>query len=363
MVVMEIEALEALVSQGRFEDAEVRIMAYEDWRLRRHELSVGLLQRARAVLPGDPEASFHWARLAEVAAGNGDTALHLERQAQAIAYKANARRAVYDFTAASRLFEQARRRLSEEGITTPVVASDVDLLESSLARDLGNLERSEDLARRAVAVESAHGTEAESELRALISLSIPLLEGGQTPSARRLLQKALPRLASPSLRRLTLLNLCLCGIREESYRDARKCLTRLRQEARGDGLDAFTASRIRWVEARVSAGLGAVDEAVDCYRDLFEEFLSRHGPHDALLVALDWLRLAKDLGRDEDLAFLSQRLGDLARRAPEFHEATREAVALLVEIVVERAFTEQVYWQFEKYFWRTRRNPEQRIGM
>ena len=359
----ELQVLEALAREGSLPKALRRVAEYEDWRLKRPELAAALVARARAALPGDPLLSGRWATIAEAAARLGDSPLHRERQAQALAYQANALRVTSDFLGSARKYAEARALVKDTGFSSPTVGADMDLLESSLARDLGDLSRCEQLVRRSVTVQLSVGSADDNTLRAMIALSIPLLERGETPAAREILESTLPHLRDLSLRLLSLVNLCLCYVREEDYQRAFRELTRIRLESRDHSPDFFTSCRIRWVEARIASGLGAEEEALELFRGLFEEFLDRRAPYDGLLVALDWIRVASRLERSEDLSYVAQHLGELSRQADDLHEPAQEALRLLREALAQESFTEALYWQLESFFWQAAGRPELRIGM
>ena len=359
----EAALLEDLILAGRLKAAVQQVGSLSGWRLRRHELAAELIARARGVLPGSPERSEQWAILAEHAAKLGETTLHLERRAQAVAYRANARRALADLPRAAVLFRETRVLLLETGIVTAEVGADIDFLESSMARDSSQLSRAEELLQRAIVVQVAEGL-ATDAARSLISLSIPLLRRGDIGHAKALLHESLELLAGnsdSSLRMMALGNLCLCETRDENYSAAFQQLARLRLEARGNDLDAHTASRLQWTEARVTAGLGAKIEACELFREVFDAF-TKKSPYDAILVALDWARVAVAAGRVGDVQHISEYLLTLAEGTSGIHEAAREAVELLGEALVQKAFTDAVYWRFERYFWEAPIKPGNRIA-
>jgi len=91
-------------------------------------------------------------------------------------------------------------------------------------------------------------------------------------------------------------NLCLL----ERYREASEQLPQVREMAvqQGNALDLL---RVVWLEARLAAGEGRMEEAVAGFERVRQDFTARGLPYDAALVSLDLAALWLEAGRSREV--------------------------------------------------------------
>jgi tetratricopeptide (TPR) repeat protein len=94
--------------------------------------------------------------------------------------------------------------------------------------------------------------------------------------------------------------------------------------------------RLRWLEARIAAGLGRQDEAESILREVQSEFFERRMGYDAALVALELATLFVEQGRTPEIKQLAIEVLPLF----ESREVHREAMAAL--ILFQRAAEQEV---------------------
>ncbi|MEP7011089.1 MAG: hypothetical protein ABJC13_12260 [Acidobacteriota bacterium] len=84
--------------------------------------------------------------------------------------------------------------------------------------------------------------------------------------------------------------------------------------------------RLRWLEARIAAGLGRQDEAESILREVRKEFFERQMGYDAALAALDLATLFAEQGRTQEIKQLAIEVLPLF----ESREVHREAMGALI---------------------------------
>lgn len=108
------------------------------------------------------------------------------------------------------------------------------------------------------------------------------------------------------------------------FAQAREMLPRVREisGAAGSRLDHV---RLRWVEARIAAGLGEDDEARAAFSDARQGFLGQGIAYDAALVSLEFAVVLLQAGRTEEVRELAREMIPIFQ-SQEIH---REALAAL----------------------------------
>ncbi|HXU33458.1 MAG TPA: hypothetical protein VN851_23055 [Thermoanaerobaculia bacterium] len=94
--------------------------------------------------------------------------------------------------------------------------------------------------------------------------------------------------------------------------------------------------RLRWLEARIAAGLGRLEEAESILREVREEFFDRRMGYDAALVALELAVLFIEQGRTAEIKQLAIEVLPLF----ESREVHREAMGAL--ILFQRAAEQEI---------------------
>lgn len=164
--------------------------------------------------------------------------------------------------------------------------------------------------------------------RALIKKAIGLAEMGEPEQAIGCLQEAE---ALVDAQRDPRLFLCLrhnllCNLSNvEEYGKALLMLPEVEGLCRelGNPLDLL---RLRWVGGRIAAGLGRVEEAMELFEELRQEFAARGLAYDAALITLDLTALYAQAGAHAEVKGLSLEMAGIFQA----QDIPREAMAALL---------------------------------
>jgi tetratricopeptide (TPR) repeat protein len=164
--------------------------------------------------------------------------------------------------------------------------------------------------------------------RALIKKAIGQAEMGEPEQAIRCLQEAeglVDAQRDPRLF-LCLRHNLLCNLANvEQYGDALLMLPEVQGLCRelGNPLDLL---RLRWVQGRIAAGVGRVEEARELFQEMRQEFAARGLGYDAALITLDLSALYAQAGAFAEVKALSLEIARI------FHaqDVPREALAALL---------------------------------
>ena len=209
---------------------------------------------------------------------------------------------------------------SDPGILNAVKVLD---LEASLRMAQGKFARALDLLDRALAT----GPEPVVAGRLLLNKANALEKLGQNEAALEILRQAAPLVAVAEETRLlhvqrfnVVVNLCALG----RHAEAEPLLAEVREiaERRDQKLDRV---RLRWLEARVAAGLGRTAEATRGLESVQREFADFGIAYDAALVTLELAVLLLDHGRTTEV----RRLAEESKCIFDAQGGHREALATL----------------------------------
>lgn len=164
--------------------------------------------------------------------------------------------------------------------------------------------------------------------RALIKKAIGLAEMGEPVRAIQCLQEAEGLVDA---RRDPRLFLCLrhnllCNLTNaEQYGDALLMLPEVEGLCRelGNPLDLL---RLRWVEGRIAAGVGRVEDARELFQEMRQEFAMRGLAYDAALITLDLTALHAQAGAVAEVKALSLEISQIFQA----QDVPREALAALL---------------------------------
>lgn len=241
------------------------------------------------------------------------------------AFLGNARRVQGNLPAADDAFSRSAelRRAGSNGAAQPNEARLLDL-EASLRRGQRRLPEALELLDRALALSNG----ARDTVRILIKKAKTLEEMGDYEGTFEALRQAEPLLSTEQedsrllfcLRFNLLEILCLMG----RFPEVEPLMPEVRAMAErlGNELDLV---RLRWMEAKLWAGLGNLEEALEALRWVGSEFATRGIAYDAALVTLEAAALLADEGR-------TQEVKQLARETAPIFKAQgvgREALATL----------------------------------
>ena len=163
--------------------------------------------------------------------------------------------------------------------------------------------------------------------RILVKKGKTLEELGEYERAIATLQEAAP-LIDGELEPLLLfaqrfnvpVNLCFLG----RHAEAEAMLPEVRELAERRGNDLGLV-RLRWLEGRIAAGQGRIEEALAAFWQVREEFIARPIAYDAALVTLELAVLLADLGRTREVKRLARETAPIFKA----QGVRREALATL----------------------------------
>jgi transcriptional regulator with XRE-family HTH domain len=257
------------------------------------------------------------------------------------AHLANALRVAGRLPAADQEFTRAAERWQAGAQADPGVLNEARVLslEASLRRDQGRLPETLALFDRALAIDRWGETPS-----LLIGKSKALADLGDFAGSIALLQQAAP-LIDPhrGTRNLFLvdLNLAFNRCHLGQYAAASLRLPQVRALARrlGNRLDAL---RVAWLAARVSAGLGHIDEAVAGFERVAAGFERQGIAYDAALVTLELAELHAAIGRTAEVRALARSSAPIFRQQGVHREARRALDLFRRAADQERATVEMI---------------------
>ena len=296
-----------LVEHGR----EYRTWAFCEWLGAESERSAA----------ENPRRAIALARLAVRAAAGitGEPGWRSRVSGHAWAQVGNALRVANDHAGAEQAFATSRQ-LREEGEGPAGLLDEARPfdLEASLRRDQRRFGEALHLHERALTL-APQGSAAYI----LVNKAVTLEQSGSYQEAITTLFQAAPELEGEHPSRLHFalrFNLATNWWHLQRYQEAAAILPEVRRLAAS--LDqALDLVRVRWLEARVAAGLGREQEAIAGLEQVQEEFAVRGLPYDMALAALDLAALYLEAGRTGEVKALTARMiavfgeQDVAREA------------------------------------------------
>src|SRR6185295_14250591 len=164
--------------------------------------------------------------------------------------------------------------------------------------------------------------------RSLVKKALALAEMEEPEQAIELLHQAEPLVDARRDPRLLLClrhNLLLDLTTVGEYEEARSMLPEVAARCRklGNPLDLI---RLRWPEARIAAGLGHTQEAIELFQQLRQEFVERGMAYDTALVTLELTALYAQEGQTAEVKRLSVEMSRIFRAL----KVPREALAALL---------------------------------
>ncbi|MES1245445.1 MAG: hypothetical protein ABUT39_27825 [Acidobacteriota bacterium] len=214
-------------------------------------------------------------------------ALHMDLRARAWSELGNAWRVKEYFKHAEESLEKARS-LAEQGTGDPLLAVRIDDFEASLRKDQRRFDEAVALLEQ---VHRSYLRLGERHLagRALMSKGITLEVAGQPLAAIEAHRKSLELMdpeRDPKLVATTQHGLLNALVTAEKYNEAGKLLLQsgLRQKFTDDPLNLL---RLRWVEAKILAGHGRLENAEEAFRTVYYGFHQRGLHYVAAVAGLD----------------------------------------------------------------------------
>lgn len=277
-----------------------------------------------------------------------------ELRGYAWAHLSNAHRAMGDFRKAAAAF------LKAEEWWSPAFANAGNVLDYearflALKASLFREQRRFDEALRALEEATAARPTPEVLVRILINKAKTYEELGDMDEAIRLLDEArhVPVADSDVRVRLCLTQNFLDYLsKEDRFIDAERALPEVRAVVTelGSELDRL---RLRWTEARITAGLGRTEEAIGLFQDVRGELVDRHLGFDAALISLELALSMTRAGFTADMKTLAAEALPIFE-AQQVDRETLGALALFREAVDLEQVTPELISQMLACFRRLR---------
>lgn len=259
-------------------------------RFQTYSLAVHILERSEAAIAHHPRAALELTRLARAIVIHipsrtcGGAEARADLGAYALAREGNAQRVCGDMSTALNLFTHAREVQKRGGVDSHLTAK-IDLLESSLRRDIGQLQAALSLLDRAAESLLALG-EREKWVHAEINRSNVFLVQEDFERAATILEDMLQKTSNPQTVLLIRHNLshllalsgrpCEAARLLESSRDLYRWFS-----------DPLITNRRLWVEGLIACGLGEDRLAGNLFSEVGARMDERGYAFDAALVRLE----------------------------------------------------------------------------
>lgn len=309
----------------------------------------------------DPPRSAEIAELAVLLSDGLDAeqyghAVVQDLRARAWAYLGNARRIGSDLTGAEQALARAEA-LSEEGSADPLEEARLLDLRASLLSDQGWFEKAAEILDVVIDIYE-EVRDPHRKGRALISQGLFLSYAGCPERTVDLIRQGLALIDQATESRLVLMarhNLAWalndCGRPEEALRyleSFRPCYAGFP--------NAWTGLRLLWLEGRIAAGLGRLDEAEERLREVRERFVEQGLGYDASMVTLDLAALYLKEGRGAEVRKLSAEMLPIFLSQDVHRQALAALAAFQQAAEMDRA-TPRLVQEIAAYLMRARRNP------
>ena len=312
----------------------------------------------------DPPRSVEIAELAILLAERLDAehyghAVVQDLRARAWAYLGNARRISSDLLGAEQALAHAEA-LAEEGSADPLEEARLLDLKASLLSDQGWFEKAAETLGVVIDIYE-EVRDPHRQGRALISQGLFLSYAGHPEKTVERIRQGLALIDPATESRLVLMarhNLAWalndCGRPEEALRHLesfRPCYAEFP--------NAWTTLRLQWLEGRIAAGLGRLDEAEDRLRDVRQSFVEQGLGYDASMVTLDlaalYLREGRE-GRGAEVRKLATEMLPIFL-SQDVHRQALAALAAFQQAAEMDRVTPRLVQEITAYLLRARRNP------
>jgi len=312
----------------------------------------------------EPMKAAALCELALVAAdlAEGGEAVRAKLRGIAWAHLGNALRAQDDFDGAEMAFISAdafwKAGEGADGGLLSIEEGLIFALKASLRREQRRFEEAKDLLERAFLMASS----STFRIQIMVSKAKVLEEMGDLEEAVALLEQVKETTSPEEEARLLLAiwnNLSDALSKLDRFEEAAALLPQARAHLLKAGGD-LNRVRLMWMEGRVTAGLGNVEEGIALLARVRGEFASRDMAYDVALVSLEIAVLYAGLGRTDQVKTLARHMTPIFQA----HAIHREALAALT-LFRKAAEQERVTVEFARevlsYLRKARYNPELRF--
>ena len=310
----------------------------------------------------DPPRSIEIAELAILLSDRLDAehyghAVVQDLRARAWAYLGNARRISSDLLGAEKALAHAEA-LAEEGSADPLEEARLLDLKASLLSDQGRFEKAAEVLDVVIDIYD-EVRDPHRKGRALISQGLFLSYAGRPEKTVERIRQGLSLIDAATEARLVLMarhNLAWalsdCGQPEEALRYLESF-----RSGYAEFPNAWTGLRLQWLEGRIAAGLGRLDEAGSRLREVRQGFVEQGLGYDASMVTLDLAALyLQEDGRGAEIRRLAAEMLPIFLSQDVHRQALAALAAFQHAAEMDRA-TPRLVQEITAYLMRARRNP------
>lgn len=305
---------------------------------------------------GEPSEAKSWAanaleilELLETNLEQYDQQLVAGLRARAWAYKANAKRNLYDFQGAEEDFLRAWE-VFDKSSRDPKEWASIAALEASLRRSQRRFREAHYLLKDAIGIYAELGEEKE-EARLLVARALVLAEEVKHAESVEVLKDLLTRfsrdLLGEQLYLAAVQNLATGLLGVNQVAEARALLPQVRYLAEADG-GCITLVKVDWLEADICAAEGDDLAAISLYRSIKEEFSTLGIAYDAALVSLELAALYLKTNRLQETKELASQMLPIFR-SRQIHREAATAGLVLVEALRREAATVELVEEVAAY--------------
>jgi tetratricopeptide (TPR) repeat protein len=321
-----------------------------------------LVGEAKKHMPTEPQTMYELAEAAEaVLLRTPNAPGYYDALARAIAYKANALRALGRLSEADERIRNARSLVRNEDVTDNLIYAEIDDLEGVLRKDQRRFQEAEELLARAASLFDLAGEKAEAA-RPLLALGLMYYDRQEPGKAIETTEAALALLSLESEPYLYFggrHNLALFLVEEGRF-DAAADLLQADAELYERFADPWTLLRQVWLRGKIAFATGQLAEAEQAFREVRRGFIQQGNGYDAAMVSLDLALLHLREGRTAEVQRIAAEMHTLFD-AQEIHREAAAALLLFQEAAEREALTAEWVEDLTAYLKRARENPELRF--
>jgi tetratricopeptide (TPR) repeat protein len=331
-------------------------------RFRGVTLAHRLVGEAKRHMPAEPQTVYELAEAAEtVLLRTPHAPGYYDALARALAYKANALRALGRLPEADERIRSARGLVRNEDVTDNLVYAEIDWFEGVLRRDQRRFQESADLLTRSSSLFQLAGERTEAA-RPLLALGLMYYDRQEPGKAIETTEAALVHLspeAQPHLYLCGRHNLALFLVEQGRF-DAAADLLQADAELYERFADPWTALRRVWLQGKIAFATWRLEEAEQAFLEVRRGFILQGNGYDAAMVSLDLALLYLKEGRMGEVKPVAAEMHTLFG-AQEIHREAAAALLLFQEAAEREALTAEWVEDLTAYLKRARENPELRF--
>lgn len=331
-------------------------------RFRGEHLTRLILEECERRFTTDPAQARHLAELARAviqysAIGSGV----FELMALTTAYLANACRVGGHLRESDEHYEHVHYLVSRYAVTDTEILARLADLEGSLRKDQCRFSLAEELLRRSITLYQISARTGEIP-RVLLKLGDLFYVQGLLQKAVEATQTALDQLQAEPHSRLYMMGRYNLTLQlADAGRPQEAAVLLAEDEALyGQFLDSWTQLRLLWVQAKIAAGLGQVDRALELFLEAREGFIGQGIGYEAAVISLEMALLYLRQGRINEMKELAEAMVAIFV-AEDVHREAVAALVLFQEAARAEAVTSHLLKDLRVYFRTARHDPEYRF--